>query len=270
MNMSKKMLFAIATLVLLGGIYAAYQYWQNSHAVPETKQAQLPPPPPVAPPQPPARQVIETPPAAPPLPKLEQSDSFAFDAISGLVANASMMKLIHPKRLIDNIVATIDNLPQQRVPEKIMPFDPPAGHFVVTSSGADLTINSRNANRYASYVSLAAAIDAKQLVDLYVRLYPLFQQSYEELGYPKKYFNDRLIEVIDDLLDTPDVKEPVKLVQPKYFYLYADPELEASSIGQKIMIRLGGKNRQIVKSKLLEIKHELGLHMQDIKTGGAG
>jgi hypothetical protein len=269
MNMNKKILFAIATLVLLGGIYAAYQYWQNSHPVPETKQAQLPPPPPVAPPEPPARQVIEAPPAAPPLPKLEQSDSFVLDALTGLMGNGSLVKLFHPQRLIGNIVATIDNLPQQRVPEKIMPFVPPSGQFVVTSNGTDLTINSRNANRYASYVTLAEAVDAKKLVELYVRLYPLFQQSYEELGYPKKYFNDRLIEVIDDLLDTPDVKEPIKLVQPKYFYLYADQELEASSIGQKIMIRLGGKNRQIVKNKLLEIKHELGLHMQDIKTGGA-
>ncbi|ADE12570.1 DUF3014 domain-containing protein [Sideroxydans lithotrophicus] len=267
--MNKKLLFAIATLILLGGIYAAYQYWQNSHPAPETKQAQLPPPPPAAPPEPPARQVIETPPAAPPLPKLEQSDSFALDAISGLVANGSLMKLIHAQRLINNIVATIDNLPQQRVPANIMPFDPPSGHFVVTSSGADLTINSRNANRYASYVSLAGAVDAKQLVELYVRLYPLFQQSYEELGYPKRYFNDRLIEAIDDLLDTPDVKEPIQLVQPKYFYLYADPDLEASSIGQKIMIRLGSKNRKIVKNKLLEIKQELSQHMQDIKAGKA-
>lgn len=269
--MPKKALFILATLILLGGAYASYMYWQNNHPKTETGQAQIPPPPPATPPpELPTRQVIETPPAAPPLPKLEQSDSFVLDAMSGLLANGSLMKLIHPQRLINNIVATIDNLPQQRVPVNIMPFDPPSGHFVTTSSGADLTINSRNANRYASYVSLAEAVDAKKLVELYVRLYPLFQQSYEELGYPKKYFNDRLLEAIDDLLDTPDVKEPIKLVQPKYFYLFADPELEASSIGQKIMIRLSSKNRQIMKSKLLEIKHELGLHMQDTKIGSAG
>jgi len=37
----------------------------------------------------------------------------------------------------------------------------------------------------------------------------LFQQSYEDLGYPGQYFNDRLVEVIDDMLKTPDVQGPI-------------------------------------------------------------
>ena len=44
------------------------------------------------------------------------------------------------------------------------------------------------------------AIDARKLVAVYSRFYPLFQRAYRELGYPNKYFNDRLIEAIDDLL----------------------------------------------------------------------
>ena len=35
--------------------------------------------------------------------------------------------------------------------------------------------------------------DVKALALVYQRLYPLFQQSYEDLGYPGKYFNDRLV-----------------------------------------------------------------------------
>lgn len=30
-------------------------------------------------------------------------------------------------------------------------------------------------------------------MQFYVRLYPLFQKAYVELGYPNGYFNDRLI-----------------------------------------------------------------------------
>ena len=41
---------------------------------------------------------------------------------------------------------------------------------------------------------------------VYERLYPLFQQAYEDLGYPGKYFNDRLVEVIDHLLQTPEAQ----------------------------------------------------------------
>ena len=48
-------------------------------------------------------------------------------------------------------------------------------------------------------------VEAKRLVAAYVQLYPLFQAAYQELGYPHGYFNDRLVQAIDDLLATPDV-----------------------------------------------------------------
>ena len=103
---------------------------------------------------------------------------------------------------------------------------------------------------------------------LYLRLYPLFQKSYEELGYPNKYFNDRVIEVIDNLLAAPDIKEPVKLLQPKIVYIYADPDLEGRSIGQRTLMRIGTENEAKVKTKLQEIRQELLLHMHEeaVKT----
>ena len=48
------------------------------------------------------------------------------------------------------------------------------------------------------------AADTKQVARIYFHFYPLFQQAYENLGYPQKYFNDRLIEVIDDMLKAPE------------------------------------------------------------------
>jgi hypothetical protein len=115
-------------------------------------------------------------------------------------------------------------------------------------------------------VRIAELIDAQKLGDVYVRLYPLFQQAYEELGYPKKYFNDRLLAVLDHLLATPDLNEPVKLVQPNVFYVYADPDLEARSAGQKILMRMGSKNEAKIKAKLREIKQQVMLHMHDKKA----
>lgn len=264
--MDKKTLFAIATVILLGGAYAAYEYWQGNYPKPEIVQSKNTPPSlPIPPPAPAASQVVEAPPARPPLPPLAKSDSLVFDALAYLVGNESLMKLFHSKQIIQNIVVTVDNLPQQRVPVKVMPFKPPAGHFLTAGSEDHLSISPKNASRYTSYVKLAGAIDAKKLVELYVRLYPLFQQSYAELGYPNKNFNDQLNETLDDLLDTPDIKEPIKLVQPKFFYQYADPEIEALSIGEKIMLRLGNKDLKIVRNKLNEIKQELAAHVNELK-----
>lgn len=266
--MDKKTLFAIATLILLGGAFASYLFWQYNHPKPEIGQVISTPPPPAPPPRLAVSQVIETPPP-PVLPSLAKSDDAVLDALAGLVGDKTLMKLFHPEQVIRNIVATIDNLPQQRVSANIMPFKPATGKFVTVGSEEHLTIGPKNADRYTSYVRIAKAIDARKLIEIYASFYPLFQQAYEELGYPNKNFNDQLLETIDDLLDTPDIKGPVKLVQPKYFYLYADPDIEALSIGQKIMIRLGSKNAKIVKNKLLEIKQELALHLQDLKTGKA-
>ena len=89
-----------------------------------------------------------------------------------------------------------------------------------------MSISPKNTARYMPYARLAGMVNTEKLVELYLRFYPLFQQSYEELGYPNKYFNDRVIEVIDNLLAAPDIKEPVKLLQPKIVYVYADSDLE--------------------------------------------
>lgn len=256
--MDRRMLLATAVIFLLGAAFATYVFWQYNHPKPEIVLVKNPPAPlPLPPPAPPTTQVTEMPAVQPPLPQLEKSDSFMLDALVGLVRNQSLMKLFHSDLIIHNIVVTIVNLPQQRVPVKVMPFKPPSGRFLTAGSEGHLTISPKNASRYMPYVKLAEAVDAQKLVALYVRLYPLFQQTYEELGYPNDNFNDQLNETLDDLLDTPDIKGPIKLVQPKYFYLYADPDMEALSIGQKIMLRLGSKNVKIIRNKLYEIKQEL-------------
>ena len=104
---------------------------------------------------------------------------------------------------------------------------------------------------------LAESIDSTKLVAFYFHYYPLFQQAYRDLGYPKGYFNDRLIEVIDHLLETPELEGPVTLVRPKVFYLYADPGLESRSAGQKILMRTGVENTRRIKAKLREIRTEI-------------
>ena len=97
-------------------------------------------------------------------------------------------------------------------------------------------------------------MDSEALVAAYVQYYPLFQEAFQELGYPSGYFNDRLVEVIDHLLATPDIDEPILLHKPKVVYQYSDPQLELLSAGQKIMLRIGSDNAVIIKQKLAEIR----------------
>jgi hypothetical protein len=126
----------------------------------------------------------------------------------------------------------------------------PKGAFLVERAGGAVTMAPRNADRYAPYLQVLQRVDPRALVAWYVRHYPLFQQAYRDLGYPKGYFNDRLIVAIDDMLAAPAPATPVQLVQPKVFYRYADADLEARSAGQKLLMRLGPADETLVKSKL--------------------
>jgi len=194
-----------------------------------------------------------------PVPPLIDSDQAVQEALAGPLGGRSVGDLVISRDIARRIVATVDNLPRQKVGTTLLPVKTPPRNLITTRKADVVTLSPANYARYAPYAKLAQAVDVRQLVALYVHFYPLFQQAYEELGYPKKYFNDRLVEVIDDLLAAPDVHGPVKLVQPKVMYEFADPELEGLSAGQKVLIRMGPANAGAIKAKLRELRHELGV-----------
>src|SRR6266404_9897572 len=192
-----------------------------------------------------------------PLPALMVSDTTMQNTLADLFGPASLGKVFYEDAIIHRFVTTVDNLPRKTIPQRNLPVKPIAGPLATSAKDDNISISAENASRYTPYVQMAAAIDAKNLVSAYVRFYPLIQQDYRDLGYPKGYFNDRLIEAIDDLLATPELTDPLQVVQPKVLYQYADPELEARSAGQKIMMRMGNENAAKVKAKLQEIRREL-------------
>jgi DUF3014 family protein len=175
----------------------------------------------------------------------------------GLIGGRAFADLVVPYQLVRRIVATVDNLPRRTAPTRVMPLNPVPGAFAADGDNAEGALAETNYARYAPYVRVIEAIDAPSLINAYVRTYPLFQRAYEQLGYPGKYFNDRLIEAIDDLLAAPDLDTPPKLIRPKVLYEFADPDLETRSAGQKIMLRMGAANAALVKAKLFQIRREI-------------
>ncbi len=239
-----------ALIVVIAG--TSYYLWQQrGPAFPA--RVELEPPVEVLP-QPPGKPAIRHPvpdadvQAEAPLPALEQSDERIGGLVAELLGPEAFKSFVTPSQLIRRIVATVDSLPRKIAPVRMRPVPPVAGQF---------TPGAGNAARYASHVKAFEALDAGALVNGYVKLYPLFQRAYAELGYPDDYFNDRVVEAIDDLLAAPDLASPPALEQPKVLYQYADPALEGRSAGQKIMMRLGRGHAAKVKAKLREIRREL-------------
>jgi hypothetical protein len=189
-----------------------------------------------------------------PLPKLGESDGEIGGALAALFGKAPIEQMLVPDMVIRHIVVTVDNLPRNKVAEQMRPLKSIGGDTVVVTSGDSMLLSPENSARYAAVVKLVQGVDINQLGSLYIRYYPLFQQAYEDLGYPGQYFNDRLVEVIDHLLQTPEIRGPIPLKQGKVFYEYADPDLEARSAGQKLLLRMGSQNEAIIKQKLKELR----------------
>lgn len=200
---------------------------------------------------------IEEAPAEPPLPSLEDSDAEASRSLIEVFRVEGLADWLRSDALVRHLVATIDNLPRERLSEKMRPVQPAQGVFLVEEDGDRYRISPDNHRRYVPYVALAETVDLDRLVDWYIRHYPLFQEAYLDLGYPQGYFNDRLVDVIDHLLATPDVEGPVWLERPHVLYRFADPALESLSAGQKLLIRMGPDQAGRIRNLLRGLRARL-------------
>jgi len=241
----------VAVVVALGGALYYGKRHKEEAATPAVVE-QLPSAPSEAPPE---HHPIEPTPTEAPLPTLAESDPELQRSL-GDVFGRALDRYLVPNDIARHVVVTIDNLPRKKNAVQMWPVKPLGGEFV-TSNGAELTLSDTNYERYKPLVALVNNADSKQIVALYKRFYPLFQQAYVELGFPEGYFNNRVVEVIDHLLETPELDGPVKLVQPGVFYEFADPSLESRSSGQKLLMRMGPTNAATIKLKLRELRREI-------------
>jgi len=235
-----------------------------------------PAPAPAAPVEPAIRHPIEEAPvakeqplpSAPALPSAGDADAYVKNALIEALGRAAVFSFLSTDNFAGRVVATVDNLPRQKASSSLWPVVPMGGRFTIEQRADSTTIAASNANRYAPFVRFVESVDAAKAAALYVRLYPMFQRAYEEQGYPGKHFNDRMVDVIDHLLQTPEspaapkvtmteVKGPIKPARPWVAYEFADPNFEARSAGQKMLLRMGSANAQRLKAKLREFRAQI-------------
>jgi hypothetical protein len=254
----------VIAVVVLAGIGGGIYWWKTKQAPPP------PPPPPVAQPVPPPPPPAAPPDAAPaianpierekePLPEPADQDEYIRKQLEKLFGKKGVLTFLSIDSFVRGFVATVDNLGNEHAPPALWQVKPMDGRFQTDGQ----TISASNQARYTAFIRFVQAVDTGRAVSLYRRLYPLFQQAYEDLGYPGKYFNDRVVVVIDHLLETPEVSGPirVKLVEPpgggrpgRPVFQYEDPTLERRSAGQKILLRMGPQNAAALKAKLRDIR----------------
>jgi hypothetical protein len=273
--MRRNWIIAGAALVLtalgLGGLYM----WQ--YRMRPVQVAEAPPPPAsaaapaLAASEPAIRHPLEAAPAASAAAPAPGDTAPQWSALLiDTFGKSPVLRFLQTDDFSRRLVVTIDNLGRGHAAPALWPVQTTPGRFSVSGGDGELrNINPTNAGRYTPLVQWIASVDAKTAATLYVRMYPQLQRAYEEAGYPGRYLNDRVVDVIDHLLATPDpapgaplvqlteVKGSVPSTQPWLRYEFADPQLQSLSSGQRILLRVGPQHRQVLKTKLAELRRQL-------------
>jgi hypothetical protein len=208
---------------------------------------------------------------SPPLPALAESDAVAVEKLAALAGEAPLTDYIVGDAVIPRIVATVDALDGRRVPGVIQAVRGPGGEFLATADERPQTVirneagdpipqyvvDPANYQRYTVYVEMLEAMDPAELASAFRDYQPLFEKAFSQMGYAEGDFDQRLRAVIDDLLATPEPQQPLRLIKPEAYYLYADEQLESLSAGQKALLRMGPDNAVRVKDRLRAFRDAL-------------
>ena len=91
-------------------------------------------------------------------------------------------------------------------------------------------------------------MDASAVAKIYRTIRPRLNEAYESMGNADRRRRQRALRnALDILLDTPVVKDPIRVVEGGGAgWVYADAELEALTPTQKQLLRMGPANTEIV------------------------
>lgn len=260
---AKQLLLAVA-IVVVG--YVLWQTLQQQPVEPEpvaveeivVAEPALPPAEDIPPrPEPVVESPAEEPaaaPAPPELPPLAESDSMVREQLSAAGAGPELDKLQQQENLIQQGTALIEGFSRGLVVRKLLPLDPPEGAFSVQEQGEQMFMSPASYVRYDNYAGAIASLDSATLVSNFHTMRPLFEQAFGQLGLPAEDFDNAVIRVLDRILATPEIEDPIALTRRSVMYQYADPQLEQLTPLQKQLLRMGPDNIRRVKEQAAALR----------------
>ncbi|UYL09913.1 DUF3014 domain-containing protein [Bdellovibrio sp. SKB1291214] len=162
-------------------------------------------------------------------------------------------ELLRLENFVRHFVLMFENATETKIPAQASIFESVNGDFKTTTLGDKVQISEQNFRRYDSYAELLKSADLKKLVSFYQRMYPLLQAGYAEMGR-KGYFNDRVVDVLDQIIGAKDPSLDTSLVIDGGRFVFEDAELEAAPAVQKVLFRIGPAHSALVKERMKELR----------------
>ena len=212
-----------------------------------------------APAQPPATPDVsgQTTESAPPLPELEHSDPEVRATLSDILPAIAQPSL-QPDELLRRTSVQIDGFANGKLLRDKLPLPAVPGKLVVEERGEQRFLSAANFTRYDALGDALAELDTDALARWFNRYEPLLQQAVSELGGGDRNIRRLVLTGLDLMLAAPAPGGEIELVRPSVFYKFADPALEALPETQKLLIRMGPRNRELVLERVRKLRDSLG------------
>lgn len=206
-------------------------------------------------PQPEAEPVTEvTEPVAPALPPLEESDPLVLEQLGAAGMGPELEKLAASENLVQTSAALIDGFSRGLVLRKLLPLSPPTEVFSVELVDDQLYMNPVGYGRYDGLARGVENLDTAVLVDSFHLMRPLYEQAYAQLGMDPADFDNSVVRMLDRILSTPEIEQPIALERKSVMYRYLDPALEELSPVQKQLLRMGPDNIRRIKQQAATLR----------------
>jgi Protein of unknown function (DUF3014) len=254
--MNKPLLYLLLTALAAGALALGYwELYERPRAEFEKANSLTRAPPPAVKEEKPRFPLPADSSLEPPAPaQAEKTPSLESQLRSAL--GEKLLALLEDENLVQRFVVTVMHERDRRIPGRFLLWKPLPGHFQVDNKAGEIILGPENSSRYQPYAREFAALDEQKLLAAYHSHYNSFQKAYADAGN-SGYFNDALVDAIDDLLQTPEPKGPVQLKQADSRFVFAEESLESLSSGQRLLLRLGTENAATVKQKLRSLRSKL-------------
>ncbi|MBK6287128.1 MAG: DUF3014 domain-containing protein [Pseudomonadales bacterium] len=206
---------------------------------------------------PPPSAATEAAEGAPPLPELEHSDPEVRATLADILPAIAQPSL-QADELLRRASIQADGFGHGKLLRDKLPLPAVPGKLMVEQRGDQWFLAPANFARYDALADAAAELDTDALARWFNRYEPLLQEAVSELGNGDRNVRSLLLAGLDLMLAAPTPDAEIELVRPSVFYKFADPALEALPETQKLLIRMGPRNRELVLDRVRRLRASLG------------
>jgi hypothetical protein len=164
------------------------------------------------------------------------------------------------KHIIRKYLVIMNDISQNQIIYKHRKFLKLPKEIVVKKDSHGLYLAKESYDRFNRLADAIASIDTQKGIDLYMTFKPLFEQVFEEFGYPEEYnLEDIFLKAAASVLNAPRQKGRIAVVRHSLRYKFADKNLEALNDVEKLMLRMGPENTKKIQEKLRQLASEIAV-----------